>query len=129
MYCSEFGDDSDLSTYKEAKHPDHRPPYTHIVPLAEVLSLVTGVSTLTSKRISERWNALVSALDSEINVLVDSDISEIKKIDYEAGKVIERFRSGRMHYVGGGGGQYGKPALKDSGDDFFGCGQQSLPDF
>ncbi len=97
--------------------------------MAEVISLVTGIGTLTSKSIRERWNSLIEKFGTEIKVLVDVDINEIKKEEPDVGKIIERFRTGRMRYVAGGGGQYGRPTLKDERDNFYGSGQRSLVDF
>ena len=119
----------ELAKFKEPKHPWHRPPYLHIIPLAEVISVVTGIRTITSKTIQERWKSLVDLFGTEINVLVDSDIAEVKRADPEVGRVIEKFRQGKIQYVGGGGGQYGRPTLKGEGDEFWGSGQRSLTDF
>jgi PHP family Zn ribbon phosphoesterase len=101
----------------------------HIVPLAEVISLVLGISTLTSTKIKARWDTLIARFGSEINVLVDADVGELKRFDPEVGAIVERFRTGRMKYVGGGGGQYGRPTLKNEGDVFYGVGQKTLSDF
>ncbi len=119
----------ELSTWDEPRRPDHRPSYLHIVPLAEVFSLAMGISTLTSKRIRERWDSLVERFGSEINVLVDADVGDLKKADLKVGSIIERFRSGRMNYVAGGGGLYGKPTLGDVVDEFWGYGQKTLKDY
>lgn len=120
---------NELATREKPIHPEHRPGYIHILPLAEVISLATGITTLTSKTITDRWNSLVKKFGTEINVLVDVNVDEIKKIDPEVGKIIDRFRTGRMRYVAGGGGQYGRPTLKDERDNFWGSGQKSLVDF
>jgi len=119
----------ELASWKEPHHPAHRPQYMHIVPLAEAISLVLGITTLTSVKIRARWDHLVSKFGTEINVLVDADINEIKAIDPEVGAVVERFRGGRMKYVGGGGGQYGRPTLKGEEDAFYGVGQKTLSDY
>jgi len=120
---------NELAKFEEPKHPWHRPPYLHIIPLAEVISLATGIKTITSKRIQERWISLINRFGTEINVLVDSDISDVKKADPEVGRIIERFRQGRIRYVAGGGGQYGRPVLDGGEDEFWGSGQRSLVEF
>jgi uncharacterized protein (TIGR00375 family) len=120
---------NELARWEKPHHPRHRPGYVHIIPLAEVISLVTGIRTLTSKTIHDRWERLVGHFGTEINVLLDSEISEVKGVDPEVGRVIERFRTGRIRYVAGGGGQYGRPTLKGEGDNFYGAGQRSLGDF
>jgi uncharacterized protein (TIGR00375 family) len=120
---------NELATRKKPLHPGHRPRYIHILPLAEVISLATGIRTLSSKTIGDRWNKLVEKFGTEIKVLVDIKVDEIKKADPKVGKIIDRFRTGRMRYVAGGGGQYGRPTLKDEEDNFYGSGQKSLIDF
>ncbi len=120
---------NELACRDEPKHPGHRPPYIHILPLAEVISLATGIRTLSSKTIQNRWHNLVEAMKSEINVLIDSDIEEIKKIDPEVGRIIEKFRTNRIRYITGGGGKYGQPTLKNAEDRYWGYGQSSLGDF
>lgn len=119
----------ELAKFKEPKHPWHRPRYMHILPLAEVIALVLGVRSLPNKKVEERWNFLVKKFGTEINVLVDADIEEIKKSDSEIGKIIEKFRTGKMQYVPGGGGQYGKPTLKGEKTKFWGEGQKQLIEF
>jgi len=120
---------NELATWEKPHHPWHRPRYIHIIPLAEVISLATGIRTITSKKIHERWKRLIDRFGTEINVLIDSETSEIKKIDPGVGRIIEKFRTGRMKYVAGGGGQYGRPTLKDEEDNFYGMGQRSLSEF
>jgi uncharacterized protein (TIGR00375 family) len=119
----------ELAASKEPKHPAHRPPYVRILPLAEVIALATGTSTLTSKRVKERWEGLVSKFGSEIRVLVDEDIGAVIEADAEVGKVIRLFRQGKMRYVAGGGGAYGRPTLTGERDRYWRQGQKSLGDF
>lgn len=119
----------ELAKFKIPKHPGHRPPYLHIIPLAEVISLATGIRTMTSKAIQDRWKSLVDLFGTEINVLVDSDITEIKRADPGVGRIIEKFRQDKIHYVAGGGGQYGRPTLKGERDEFWGSGQRQLTEF
>jgi len=120
---------NELAKFEEAKHPWHRPPYLHIIPLAEVISLSLGIHTLTSKKIKEKWNFLVKKFGTEINVLVDAEVEKIKEVDLEIGKIIEKFRKGRINYIPGGGGQYGKPTLKNETIEFYGSGQKKLSEF
>ncbi len=120
---------NELATWEKPHHPGHRPRYVYIIPLAEVVSLATGIGTITSKRIHERWERLINHFGTEITVLLDSDTSKIRKVDPEVGKIIEKFRTGRIKYVAGGGGQYGRPTLKGEGDNFYGSGQRSLSEF
>lgn len=119
----------ELSTWARPHHPEHRPSYAHIVPLAEVISLATGVKTLTSKTIGQKWDSLIEEHGTETNVLVDADVDELKRNFPEIGRIIQRFRKGRMHYIPGGGGKYGRPTLGKKEERFYGLGQASLNDF
>ena len=119
---------NELSAWKNPHHPWHRPRYMHIIPLAEIISLVTGISSLQSRRIEDRWNNLVRRFGTEINVLIDADISEIREIDMEVANIIDRLRRGRVRYIAGGGCKYGRPTLQQVDDNFWGV-QRSLSEF
>ena len=120
----------ELAKLSKPEHPPHRPPYVHIIPLAEVIGMSLKINTMTSKKIQDAWNKLVMHFGTEINVLIDTDIGEIRKIDPKAGQIIEKFRNGRIKYIAGGGGMYGKPTLDvNEKDRVWGLGQKSLSDF
>ncbi|MBD3389016.1 MAG: TIGR00375 family protein [Candidatus Altiarchaeales archaeon] len=119
----------ELATWEEPRHPTHRPHYIHILPLAEVIALATRTRTITSKKVKERWDALVGKFKTEINVLVDEDIEEIIREDREVGAIIKMFREGRMKYVAGGGGMYGHPTLDGERDRYYKGGQKTLSDY
>jgi uncharacterized protein (TIGR00375 family) len=120
---------NELASFREPKHPEHRPKYIHSLPLAEVISLSIGIKTLTSSRIQDLWKKFVNVFGTEINVLIDAPVSELKKVDSGVGSIIEKFRSGKLGYVAGGGGQYGRPTLSGEKDVFYGLGQKTLGDF
>lgn len=110
-------------------HPPHRPPYVHILPLAEVVCLALGISSPTSKKVQDEWLRLVTALGTEINVLVDAPIDDVRAVDPQVGNLIAKFRKEKVSYVAGGGGQYGKPTLSGEHDEFWGFGQKKLGDY
>lgn len=119
----------DLATWEQPRHPPHRPPYLHILPLAEIISLSLGIRTITSKRIQERWDAFITAFGTEIAVLLDAPTDDLKRVDAAIGTLIARFRRGDVPYIAGGGGQYGRPTLTGEKDDYWGRGQKNLADF
>lgn len=98
---------SEISDFNEAKHPDFRPPYVHLMPLAELISTVydKGVTTKTVQNI---WQNLIDNFGNEINVLIDVDLNDIIKIDLKIGEVIKSFRNNTIDIVPGGGGKYGE---------------------
>lgn len=98
---------SEISDYDKPHHPDFRPPYVHLMPLAELISAIydKGVTTKTVQNI---WQKLVDNFASEINVLINCEISDIEKIDLKVSKAIESFRNNSVNVIPGGGGKYGE---------------------
>lgn len=98
---------SEISDWNEPHHPEHRPPYIHILPLAEIISLVynKGVTTVFVQKI---WKDLVQKFGSEISVLIHASLEEMKEIDPKLAQVIRAFRDKTLHIVAGGGGKYGE---------------------
>ncbi len=119
----------ELATWDKPRHPDHRPPYVHILPLAQVISLATGVKTITAKKIMVVWEEYVNKFGSEINVLLDADLAELRSINQRVGEIIGMMRSGSLKYVAGGGGNYGKPTLTGEKDKYWSGGQKTLGEY
>jgi uncharacterized protein (TIGR00375 family) len=98
----------ELSNYNTPKHPEHRPRYLRIAPLAEIISLALDTTNIYAKTIQNAWNKLVKTFGSEISVLVDVPIEEIKRINEKIAGLILLFREEKFDIVLGGGGKYGK---------------------
>lgn len=98
---------SEIADYSKPKHPDFRPDYIHLMPLAELISTVYGKG-VTTKTVQEKWQKLIDAFGTEIDVLINSSIVEIEKIDPNISQVIESFRNKSIEVIPGGGGQYGQ---------------------
>ena len=98
---------SEISDFKHAKHPDFRPPYIHLMPLAELISTVydKGVTTKTVQNI---WQKLIDNFGNEINVLINADFKDLNEIDLMVSKAIKAFRDNTIDIVPGGGGKYGE---------------------
>jgi len=97
---------NELATYNEPKHPPHRPPYLHLIPLSEIIAMALGIGTNT-KGVNETWNTLAERYGSEVAVLVDADIKN-SGVDKRVIDAITAFRCGEVKVHPGGGGQYGK---------------------
>lgn len=95
----------------EPVHPDHRPPYLHIIPLAEIIAMAIGHKGAHTAGVQKRWNKLIAG-KSEIEVLVESDLSELKA-EERVIEAIQAFRSGAVVVKPGGGGRYGTISLPD----------------
>jgi PHP family Zn ribbon phosphoesterase len=98
-----------LADYPEPKHPAHRPPYLHLIPLAEIIAMALGVKSPYTAKVQKNWNELTSDR-TEIEVLVDADLSELKA-ETKVIDAIEAFRTGKVIVKPGGGGKYGEVAL------------------
>jgi len=99
---------NEIADYKEPRHPDHRPPYVHLIPLAEIITKAVGQHNPFTQTVNKRWNELISVFGSEINVLIDVDIEEIAKVTAPAiTEAIQAFREKKVIIRPGGGGQYG----------------------
>ena len=98
---------SEIADYPEPKHPDFRPKYVHLMPLAELISTVYDKG-VTTKTVQGKWQKLVDSFQTEINVLIDAPIDEISKIDVNVAPAIEAFRNNEIDVIPGGGGKYGE---------------------
>lgn len=100
-----------LADYPEPVHPEHRPPYLHLIPLAEIIAMAIGVKSPDSAGVQKRWNELI-ADRTEIEVLVESDLSELNA-EPKVINAIRAFRAGDVIVKPGGGGKYGEISLPD----------------
>ena len=98
---------SEIADYPEPKHPKHRPKYVHLMPLAELISMVIDKG-VTTKAVQGRWQKLIDNLGTEIDILINTSTDEISKIDSEIVPAIEGFRDKSLHITPGGGGKYGE---------------------
>jgi uncharacterized protein (TIGR00375 family) len=85
-----------------------RPPYLHLIPLAEILQRVLGTSSPTTKRVITLYDTFLEAFGNEIRVLVDVPVEELRELSPGAGDAIARLRTGRVVLFPGGGGRYGR---------------------
>ncbi|HID73992.1 MAG TPA: TIGR00375 family protein [Thermoplasmata archaeon] len=102
----------ELATWSEPRHPDHRPPYLSLVPLAEIVALATGMRSPTTVSVRMAWERLVDAFGDEVNVLVDRPLDEVADVaEPRVVSAIRAFREGRVVIRPGGGGRYGQAEL------------------
>jgi uncharacterized protein (TIGR00375 family) len=118
-----------LADYPKPVHPSHRPPYLHLIPLAEIIARAIGNKSPYTAGVQKRWKEMVSGR-TEIEVLVDADLSELKA-EPQVIKAIEAFRSGKVIVKPGGGGKYGEVLLPEeqTEDDKRPKSQRSLLEF
>lgn len=85
------------------------PPFCSIVPLAQILAEVFGVSSVHSKRVQEAYLRLTDRIADEFTLLLETPLEQMRS---ESGvpqlaEAIERVRAGRVSVAGGYDGIYG----------------------
>lgn len=98
---------SEIATWNKPHHPYHRPPYIHILPLAEIIAM-TYSKGVTTKYVQGIWEVLIQEFGNEIEVMINTSLDEIKSIDKKIAHSIEAFRNKTLIMVPGGGGKYGE---------------------
>lgn len=94
--------------FRESVHPDHRPPYFHLIPLYEIITKSLGLRSPFNVIADKRWGELIEAFGSEIEVLLDVDFDDISRVTVPAiTESLNAFRRGNLVVRSGGGGKYG----------------------
>jgi uncharacterized protein (TIGR00375 family) len=99
--------------------------YTEIPPLEKILEW-SGYNT-REKRM-EIWRKLVEEIDEEIEILLNSDLDNVREMEPEVADWIKKARKDRIDYIPGGGNHEGQP---DDGESwsFQDINQTSFDDF
>ena len=98
----------EIATFKEPRHPEHRPPYIYLIPLSEIIAKALGQHTPFTQSVTKRWDELITAFGSEIAVVLDADIHEVAKVTIPAiVDAVQAFRDHKVILIPGGGGKYG----------------------
>lgn len=99
---------NELADFKEPKHPDYRPPYLHLIPLAEIIQMALGHASVQTKGVQTAWNKLIERFGNEVKALIYSEPEDLKVVgDDRIVNAILAFRKGDVIIHPGGGGQYG----------------------
>jgi len=103
----------ELSKWKKPHHPIHRPPYIHILPLAEIISITHGKG-VTTVFVQKIWKEMVTKFNNEITALIHAPMEDLKIIDSKVANVINAFRNNTLQIKSGGGGKYGEIILPEN---------------
>ena len=98
---------NELADFKEPRHPDHRPPYLHLIPLAEIIQMALGHAGVQTKGVKTAWNMLVERFGNEVEALIYSKPEDLENSGRANSKRDPRLQERRCYNPPGGGGQYG----------------------
>ena len=87
--------------------PAPRPPYLHLIPLGEIIQRVLSTSSPHTAKCRRLYGELVAAFGTEIAVLVDVPVGEIREVNAAVAGAVDSLRSGHLVLHPGGGGRYG----------------------
>lgn len=104
----------ELGKFSKEIHPEKRPPYVHIIPLAEIIKIALGMESENSKKVQSVWRDFVEKFESEISVLIDEPIVQLEEVNVDVANKVEAFRNGWVLFKAGAGGNYGTPVICSS---------------
>ena len=98
---------SEIANWDKPHHPKDRPSYIHLMPLAEIISMVYDKG-VTTKTVQSKWKELIDKFENEIEVLINTPLNKISKINEDISPAIDFFRKKTINISPGGGGKYGE---------------------
>lgn len=98
---------NELANFQEPRHPDHRPLYIHLIPLAEIIQMALGHASVQTKGVKTAWNKLIERFGNEVEALIYSEPEALEIVDERIVSAILAFRNGNVIIHPGGGGKYG----------------------
>ncbi len=104
-----------LADRPEGFVPKDAIPFRTLLPLYEIISFSIGTGKLYSKKITDENYKILKAFGNEFNVLLDAPREELLKVTSEkvAGAIIKA-REGKVKYMPGYDGVYGKPVFDEN---------------
>ena len=103
----------DLADKPAGFRPKNAKPFYEILPLQEIIALLRA-STITSKKTWQVYNELISAFDTEFNVLLHAEKEKLAKIaDNKLIEIIMLNRQGKIKVKPGYDGVYGEAMLTE----------------
>lgn len=120
----------ELADREEGFVPKDAIPFKTLLPLYEVISFVTGINQLYSKKVIEQQNKLIDRFGNEFNVLLNIDKEELMKVTSEKiADAIIKVREGKVKFIAGYDGVYGKAVFNGDMPKRNSIEQKSLTDF
>ena len=95
-------------------HPADAIGFVHLLPLHEIIAAVLEVKSLSTTKIWDVFNSLVSRFGGEYNVSLDASRSELAQVvDPKIADAIVRIREGKIRITPGYDGVYGNLILEE----------------
>jgi uncharacterized protein (TIGR00375 family) len=88
-----------------------RPPYVHVLPLAQIIQTMENASSPNTKKCRAIYAKLIETFENEIAVLIDVPVTEIRAVHPKVADAVEALRDGTVTLHPGGGGKYGTFSL------------------
>lgn len=104
-----------LADREEGHIPENNVPFRKLIPLSELIATSLGTNQIYSNKVWEVYNKLITAFENEINILIYSNMEDLKKIvDENLLRLIAKNREGNLAIKPGFDGEYGKLILNNS---------------
>jgi uncharacterized protein (TIGR00375 family) len=104
----------ELADRPEGFVPKDAIPFKSLLPLYEIISYVTGTNQLYSKKVIEEQDKMIGKFGNELNILLNASKEEMLKVANEKTvDAILKVREGKVKYVAGYDGVYGRPVFSD----------------
>jgi len=104
----------DLADRPEGFVPKDAVPFKSLLPLYEIISFVTGANQLYNKKVIEEQDKLIAKFENEFNVLLNATKEDLMKVTSEKiADAIIAVREGKVKYVAGYDGVYGRPVFSE----------------
>ncbi|WP_304123739.1 TIGR00375 family protein [Methanosphaera cuniculi] len=97
----------ELATSDVPIHPEGRPEYQYILPLAELLSAIHNKGVMT-KYVQSRYERLIELFKTEIDILLNVNLDKIEHVDMLLANALKSYRNNTLNVTPGRGGLYGK---------------------
>ncbi len=110
----------------DREKPILKKPFYSLIPLAEIISEIMDCGVET-KKVKQEYERLISELGSELNILMNVSLEDIKEAGGELlAEAIKRMREQKVIKKPGYDGEYGKIRLFDDGEKLNLSGQRFL---